>query len=136
MDKEVINAKILFNNIIVNEDLVFDSEFIHLLDKSICYYVPNMMNMHREIWYEEVLIIFYYSNNIHNSDDIYYYNNNGKINKLYFISISSYDEILIKFKKICNVIDHSVEMPEDAMPFFHIINYEHLKKIINLVSFS
>lgn len=140
MSEEIVKAQILFKDIVLDEGLQFNCEFgTRLLDTSVFYYVPQMMQMHREIWFEEALIVFYLFDET--DDDSYdlasaYFRRKGRRGKFYFEPITSYDDIPTRFERVCNIVDPNVTLPESLMPAYHIIDPKHFKRVLDLLVFS
>lgn len=133
MSNEIVSAQILFKDIVIDEGLQFDNEIGALiLKEGLFCYVPFMLQMHREIWFEEQLLVFYFSNDL----DREICQRTKRRGKIIFEPIKSINEIPAIFEWHANIIDRDVPLPLSLLPNCYFIESKHFKKVLDLLVFS
>lgn len=131
--KVIVEAQILFKDIMIDEQIHFESGFRkHLLESGIFCYVPHMAQMHREIWTEEQLLVFYFSKDTMGDK----FRRTGKRGKLIFEPVEFMHQIPQRFYQIVNILGHEYPLPKEAIPDYYFIDPKHFKRIIDLLIFS
>ena len=133
MNEEIVKAKILFKDIIVDEGIKIDDEcWGRLLANAVFCYVPHMVQMHREVWTEEQLLVFYFSTGV--SGEVC--RRKDRRGKVIFEPIVEMAQIPQMFEQIVNIVGHNYPLPKEAIPDYYFIDPKHFKRVLDLLVFS
>lgn len=133
MNEVITKAQILFKDIVIDEGLQFNCELgAQILSTAVFCYVPNMVQMHREVWTEEELFVFYIDKSFHPEVCM----RKSRRGKLILQPVESFDLIPEIFEKCVNIMGLDYPLPKEIIPEYHFIEPKHFKRIIDLLVFT